>query len=473
MKSLFYKLKLRLRQKSSIGYHLKGGLTILLLAGSLVVKADVVDDYITTQMRWQHIPGLSIAVVRDGKIIKAKGYGLANLETGSSATPESVYKIGSVSKQFIAAGTMLLVEEGKIGLEDPLKKYLDDTPESWRSITVRQLLTHTSGIVREAPGFDPLKVQPDIYVIRTTYSLPLRFAPGEHWAYSNINYYCLAEIIRNVTGKPWSEFIADRIFATAAMSSTRTTTTTDIVPHRANGYNSIKNTTTNSDVWLALRPSGAFLSTVLDLAKWDAALYLDAILSASSRAQMWSPVRLNNGTTFNYGFGWFIDSSQGHRRVYHSGGVPGFVCEFDRFIDDKLTIILMANVSNRDLGDVAINVGAFYVPALKPPIDKPIADSEPELAAHVKAVITGLANGNLELSQFTSELASNLTGELKSGSFNDLRRFGPIRSFILIERKNEGNDRTYSYRLTYRQIALFVDCTFNKDNKIVRFALHD
>ena len=469
MRFLSYKLK----QRNFVDHYLKGGLTILLLATSTVVKADAVDDYIKTQMRWQHIPGLSIAVVREGKIIKAKGYGQANLETDSPATPETVYKIGSVSKQFLAAGTMLLVEEGKIDLEDPLSKYLDDAPESWRSITVRQLLTHTSGIVREAPGFDPLKMQSDNQVIMTAYSSPLRFARGEHWAYSNINYYCLAEIIREVTGKPWSQFIADRIFTPAGMSSTRTTTTTDIVPHRANGYSSIRNTTTNSEVWLALRPSGAFLSTVLDLAKWDALLYSNTILSSSSRAQMWSPVRLNDGTTFGYGFGWFIDSFQGHRRIYHSGGVPGFVCEFDRFVDDKLTIIVMANIDNRDLGDVAINVGAFYVPELKPPIEKPIADSEPERTLHVKAIITGLAKGKLDPSQFTSQLGSNLAGELKSGSFNNLSGFGPIRNFVLIERKAEENNRTCRYRLTYRQLSLFVDCTFDKDNKLVRFGLHD
>lgn len=118
----------------------------------------------------------------------------------------------------------------------------------------------------------------------------------------------------------------------------------------------------------------------------------------------------------------------------------------------------MANVENRDLGDVAINVGAFYVPALKPPPEKPITDTEPEVTAHIKDVITGLANGKLDLSQFTSQLASNLTGELKSGSFSDLSGFGPIRSFILIEGKNDCNNRTYRYRLTYRQIVLFVDC---------------
>ena len=175
---------------------------LLILTAAVAVRADKVDDYLKAEMLKQHIPGVSLAVVKDGKIIKAEGYGLANLELNVPARPETVFKIGSVSKQFISAGILLLIQEGKISLDDSISKFLEGTPETWKPITVRHLLTHTSGIVREAPGFDPLKVQSDADVIKTAYSLPLRFAPGEKWEYCNVGYFSLAEIIRKVTGKP-------------------------------------------------------------------------------------------------------------------------------------------------------------------------------------------------------------------------------------------------------------------------------
>ena len=156
-------------------------------------------------MKSQNIPGLSLVVTRDGQIVKSAGYGLANRQLNIPASPETVYKIGSVSKQFIATGIMLLVQEGRLRVEDPVGKHLDGSPLAWSGITVRHLLTHTSGLIREAPGFDPFKIQNDADVIRSAYSQPLRFAPGEKWEYSNLGYFTLAEIIRVVTGGPWSE----------------------------------------------------------------------------------------------------------------------------------------------------------------------------------------------------------------------------------------------------------------------------
>jgi len=138
----------------------------LLLIISFVARADKVDDFVKAEMQRQHVPGVSVVVMKDQKIVKSEGYGLANVELSVPATAETVYKIGSVSKQFIASGIMLLVKEGKISLDDNVSKYLEGTPDSWKPITIRHLLTHTSGIVREAPGFDPFKVQTDVDVIK-------------------------------------------------------------------------------------------------------------------------------------------------------------------------------------------------------------------------------------------------------------------------------------------------------------------
>lgn len=339
---------------------------VLLLVATVAARADKVDDFIKAEMQKQRIPGLSLAVVKDGKIVKAEGYGLANVELNVPATAQTVYKIGSVSKQFIAAGIMLLVEENKINLDDKISKFLEGTPDSWKEITVRQLLTHTAGLVREAPGFDPFKIQTDADVIKTAYSLPLGFAPGEKVVYSNTGYFTLAEIIRKVSGKSWEDYLSERLFTPLAMNSTRTTTNTEIVQNRANGYVWTANKLQNASVYFALRPSGAFLSSVLDLAKWDAALDTDKILKQSVRNEMWSPVKLNNGTTFPYGFGWSLGTMGGRKLVRHGGSLPGFSAEFVRFSGDKLSIIILANGNNANLDSIAPNVAEIYIPGLIP-----------------------------------------------------------------------------------------------------------
>lgn len=338
----------------------------VLLAATIAVRADKVDDYVKSEMQKQHLPGLSLVVIKDQKIIKSEGYGLANVELNVPARPDTVYKIGSVSKQFIATGIMLLVEEGKISLDDHISKFLEGTPDTWKNITVRHLLTHTSGIVREAPGFDPLKIQADADVIKTAYSLPLRFAPGDKWEYCNVGYFSLAEIIHKVTGKPWGDYLQERLFAPLGMSSTRTTTMTDIVQNRANGYVWGEGTLRNATNYIALRPSGAFLSTVLDLVKWDAALYSDKILKQSALNQMWTPVKLNDGTTDDYGFGWEIETVGGHKRVHHGGALPGFRAQLARFVDDKTTVVILTNGDNADAASIALGVANFFIPRLLP-----------------------------------------------------------------------------------------------------------
>ena len=340
--------------------------SVLLLAATLLARADSIDDYIKAEMDKFHIPGLSLVVVKDGKILKAQGYGLANVPRRIAATPDTVYKIGSVSKQFIATGIMLLVQEKRIGLDDQIGEYLEGTPATWASITVRHLLTHTSGLVRESPAFDPFKNQNDADVIKAAYPVPLRFPPGTKWEYSNIGYFALAEIIRKVSGQPWSAYLHERVFGPAGMTTTVPTNAKQAVSHLASGYTGNDNSRDAAD-WLALRPSGAFLSTVLDLAKWAAVLDTDTVLSDSSRRQMWTAVQLTDGSTAPYGFGWHVDSLSGRRRVRHGGGLPGFVSEFERFVEEGLTVILLVNGDDVDLPSIADGVAALYLPAPTPP----------------------------------------------------------------------------------------------------------
>jgi CubicO group peptidase (beta-lactamase class C family) len=329
------------------------------LAAVTAAQTDPADEYIERQMKEFKLPGLALAVVKDGRVIKARGYGLADVAKKTPVTPDTVLKIGSVSKQFIATGIVLLARDGRLILEDPVSKYLDGTPASWSGITVRHLLTHTAGLVRESPAFDPDKELSDAAVLKGAYQVPLRFTPGEKWEYSNVGYYALAEIIRTLSGRPWNDYVSDRVFTPSDMKTTFTTNTKQPVPNRALGYTGNDNARVAAD-WLALRPSGAFLSTVLDLAKWDALLYTDTVLTESERRQMTTPVRLNSGATAPYGFGWHVDSAGKQRRIWHGGGLPGFSAQFVRFPDAGITIIVLANGDDVDTASIANGLAALH-----------------------------------------------------------------------------------------------------------------
>ena len=344
------------------------GFTVLIFAMNFVpARADRVDDYVHEQMRSSGIPGLSLAVIEDGVIVKVAGFGLANVETGTAAVPGTVYKTASLSKPVLAAAIMLLVQDGKLALDDKASMYLEGSPPSWKDITVRHLLSHTSGIVRDPTEYRPYE-EPDVTdIIASVYSLPLSFQPGEQWLYSNVGYYVLAEIISQSSGQLWSEFIAKRLFAPAGMTSTRTTTTTEIVPQRASGYTQKDEAMLNAEDWIAVRPSGAFLSTVLDMAKWDALENGAGPLTPSSREQMRTAVMLNDNRLTRHGLGWYVESLLGHRRIHHDGQFPGFRSAYERFEDDKLTVIVLANLDNKSLQRLAVTIAGFYVPGLTAP----------------------------------------------------------------------------------------------------------
>lgn len=320
---------------------------------------DSVDAFVEAEMSRQHIPGLSLAVVRGGTVVKAKGYGLADVDRREPVTPETVFKIGSVSKQFLASGIMLLAQEGKLSVDDLVSKHLAGTPGTWGGITLRHFLTHTSGVIREGPAFSPATTRPDSVVVQSAYGAPLQFPTGSRWQYCNVCYFALADIIARTSGVPWDAFFTRRIFAPLGMTSTRTTTH-EAIPRAAVGYAWRGEQFVAAQQFVALRPSGAFISSVLDLAKWDAALYRDNVLTRASREAMWTPVRLSDGRAHAYGFGWELDSLDGHRGVSHGGSLPGFRAEMARFPDDSLTVIVLTNGDGAAPAIIATGVARAY-----------------------------------------------------------------------------------------------------------------
>jgi CubicO group peptidase (beta-lactamase class C family) len=360
-------------------------------------RSDQVDDYILSEMNKQNIPGLSLTVVQDGKIIKAEGYGWANVENKIPVRPETVFQLQSITKSFTATAIMMLVEEGKVGLDDRLGKYLDGLPDDWGPITVRHLLTHTSGIkdfINE-PTVDLTKDISPEDVIQSLAKLPLNFPPGEKYAYSNTGYHLLGMIIHKVTGTPWPEFLRQRIFLPLQMTNTDIVSATCRLTNRANGY-SWGSSGLEEGRFVAPTilgyAGGGMLSTVLDLAKWDAALYTEKVLPKSTLRQMWTPAKLNSGSKTQYGFGWAVDDYRGHKKVGHSGAhMTGFKTTIMRFLEDKLTVIVLANQRAANPENVAVGVAGLYIPSLNLAALKPKTDPDPAVTRKLKDFLFELA----------------------------------------------------------------------------------
>jgi CubicO group peptidase (beta-lactamase class C family) len=287
-------------------------------------------------------------VVRNGEVLKAKGYGLANVELGVAATPDTIYQSGSVGKQFTATLAMMLIEEGKLGLDDPVSKYLPSAPPAWQGITLRHLLTHTSGISNSI--YQRINMRQDYTedeLLQQIMSMPLDFQPGEKWNYSNAGYVTLGILIHKAAGKFYGDLLREKIFGPLGMTTARVISEADIVPNRAAGYRLVDGQLKNQE-WVSptlnTTADGALYLTVLDLAKWDAALYTEKLLKRSSLDLMWTPVKLNDGKTEPYGFGWGLSDVRGHHVISHGGAWQGFTMSIARYVDDKLTVIVMTNL---------------------------------------------------------------------------------------------------------------------------------
>jgi len=372
-----------------------------LLAAAIVRGADdkTVDDYVQAQMQKQRIPGLSLAVLKNGELVQANGYGLANVELNVPATADTIYQSGSVGKQFTATAVMMLVEEGSIGLDVPLSKYFSDAPELWKDITVRHLLTHTSGIKdysQKDVNFRLDYTTAELFKIYAAF--PLDFPPGEKWSYSNTGYALLGFLIEKVTGKFYGDFLQERVFEPLGMTTAGVISEADIVLNRAAGYRLVEGALKNQE-WVSptlnTTADGALYLTVRDLAHWDAGLRTGGLLRKTSLDQMWTPVRLNNGNTYPYGFGWRPAIHRGHDAVGHGGSWQGFRTHIERYTEDGLTVIVLTNLAQAEPEGIAYGVAGLYNPVYLPPaLMKTEPDPDPSLTGRLKQFLLDYGEGN-------------------------------------------------------------------------------
>ncbi len=433
-----------------------------------------VDSLVNAEMKSKRIPGLSLVVVRDGKIDYIKGYGFANLEHRVPVKPETIFQSGSVGKQFTAFAILLLVEDGKLSLEDRLTKFFPEAT-SWDSITVRNLLTHTSGFNR---SYD-VNLRSDFTedsLYQFFKKVPLKFAVGEKSEYSNMGYATLGIIISKVTGKFYGEFLKERIFEPLGMTTARVISESDIIPNRAAGYELVNGELKNQE-WVS--PSlntladGSLYLTALDMAKWEAGLNAQKLLKEESYEMMWSPVKLNDGSTHPYGFGWRIDSLQGQKIVAHDGNWQGFSTVIKRYPLRKFSVIVLANLRRANVNKIATRIMESYQPELSIASLKTIRDKEPGITKLVNEFINNVAEKKLRTEQFTTELAVEIMDStMQAKGSEHFKAKGKFLKSELLSRKELGDDtREYRYRLLFsKEIAGFM-IQFNKENKIVDLQL--
>ena len=433
-------------------------------------NADVVDDLVKRQLTEQKIPGAAIVVLKAGKIAKAGAYGLADMESAVPVTAETIFRIQSMSKQFTAAGIMMLVEDGKLRLDEPAARYFDGAPGAWQKITLRHLLTQTSGLrdfINE-PTLELSRATTDEQLLASVANRPLKFAPGDAWDYSNTNYLLLGMIIRRVSGQWYGDFLAERIFRPLGMTRTSVIHEGENDPGRAKGYtldNGRIRPSANLPSVVAGYGGGGIQSTVLDLAKWDAALYADKVLKRAMLDQMWTPVKLNNGTSHGYGFGWEIGEIAQHRWIWHAGKWNGFAAQIDRFVDDRLTVIVLTNLAESAPARVSRAIAGTFVPALAVPVYRPIPDSEPAVTARFFDVLRRGLEGGLRASEFTDPVWAYIAPRIDQMK-RDFTALGAIQKLTLVERSENNGERSYRYQARFGRTTMIFHFVLTKEDRI-------
>jgi D-alanyl-D-alanine carboxypeptidase len=314
--------------------------------------ATIVDAVGSQAVTSESVVGVSIGISRGGKLLYANGYGLANVELDVKASTDSVYRIGSITKQFTAAAILLLVEDEKIELDDPLKKFFPDYPKHGQDVTVAELLSHTSGIkdFTRLPTYrteQPNEVTPS-QVIDRFQNLPLDFEPGEKFQYCNSGYFLLGAIVEQVAEQSFEQFLQDRLFKTAKLKHTYSDKYTAVIPNRTTGYSRWNGNLRNAPYLNMKQTTGAgdLVSTVTDLLLWNDALMNNQILRPETTIRMTTKGKLNNGKPTNYALGLFVRSLDGNKVIRHGGGINGYRAELAYFPDSKLTIAVLANSDN-------------------------------------------------------------------------------------------------------------------------------
>jgi CubicO group peptidase (beta-lactamase class C family) len=294
-------------------------------------------------------PGAAIIVRKNGQTVFRKGYGMADIELQVPVEPNMVFRLGSITKQFTAVSILMLVQEGKLGLQDEITKFLPDYPTQGRKITVEHLLTHTSGIQSYTDLPEWLSLWRKDFTLKELIDLfkekPMQFEPGERWAYNNSGYILLGAVIEKISGLTYEEFVDNRIFKPLGMKGSTYGSTERIILRRVPGYQMGKGGFVNAPYLSMTQPyaAGSLLSTVDDLAIWSDAVFSGKLIKKEWLDKAFAPCKLKNGESSGYGYGWFTADFGGHRSIEHGGGINGFTSYAMTFPEDGIYLAILTN----------------------------------------------------------------------------------------------------------------------------------
>jgi CubicO group peptidase (beta-lactamase class C family) len=332
-------------------------LTIFLAVPCLAQDAARMDQIVQAYVADHKYMGTAL-VARGDQVLFTKAYGSANLEWDVPNTPNTKFRLGSVTKQFTAASILLLEERGKLSVSDPVKKFMPDAPAAWDKVTIFHLLTHTSGVADFTHFPDYPKIEPFATTSAKLVALfrdkPLDFEPGEKWSYDNSGYVLLTYLIEKVTGDSYEKFVRENIFTPLGMKDTGYDSNAAIIPHRASGYSTGRDGIENAGFINMTVPqgAGALYSTTGDLLKWEQALFGGKVLKAASLDKMTTPFKSN------YAFGLMVETAGGHKKISHGGAIEGFNTSLNYYPDEKLTVVVLANL-NGPADDIAGKLAAL------------------------------------------------------------------------------------------------------------------
>jgi D-alanyl-D-alanine carboxypeptidase len=425
------------------------------------------DDRIKGIMERQHIPGMAIVVIKDGLVIERRGYGLADRETQTTVGADTKFPIGSVTKQFTAAAVMLLVEEGKLDLDQPISQYLSDLPTTWQPLTLRQLLAHTSGL---SESYNYSKVKKPIDLLK--FGNPkLDFPPGEAWMYSNTGFLVAGLIIEKASGQSYHDFMRDRIFQPLGMTETQAELSN--VPNLATGYvwNNVgwNHQLDKRDLagWQWAYAAGNIISTAIDMTKWVEALDAGKLLKPTSYQQLWADAILKNGRSTGYGLGWGVYSFNGHFRTIHGGAVSGYASGLARFPADRLNVIILTNNVIADGSQIAIQVANVYDPTIGIASLSPQLDPNPEFTERFLALL----QGNEASIPFAPE--TQLTEQTNRGKYvKQLRTaYRAVKSLDFLHEETHSGDRSYYYKTQLNGAVAYAYITLTAKGQVDRYGV--
>ena len=450
----------------------------LFLFITVSAKYDAVDRYVQDTLKERNIPGAVVAVIKDGKIVKMQGYGLASVEFGVPVTTKTVFEIGSVTKQITAAAIMMLVEDGKVSLDEKLSVYIPNTPSQWKDVTVRHLLNHTSGIPSYSVlgGFElSLRMTREDFVKKFN-DLKLDFEPGTKYAYNNSGYNLLGYIVESQSGMSYWKFLDERIYKPLGIKTAGDRDPRFIIRNRATGYEFTNGSLTGRDGNLTdLFAAGAIVMSIDDLVKWENSLRNGTLLRKDSLKEMWTPLRFNDGREHPYGLGFRLSPIRETRLVAHSGQTAGFGTSISRFVDDDLTVIAITNLGEDGMGTLlALGVAKHYLPKLSLARVKLASGEDAQISAMVRrAVDERLANSpSQEL--FNSQAVRAMTSSRAKARNQRIAAFGPVESMIYVGTDYSFNfDKIHRYLIRTKNRLFLWRFAFDEENKIVEMALEE